>query len=210
MKKLSKGRVRQLLFNLYSRHMKAFKTENNIVIPKKRTWQSCYRCNRNKLYFRVVTLPNRAKKKTSMLMQRWKPIISFQKQKLYRLYSTLNRWSLKEYDMLERMNNNLFHRNLAPNIVWRHIAIKQVSKINRNLRKEIKPVIITDRTWPSKIRLNQYKIENQYHKKLIADETLFEINIKENRKKLNTIHVKKMWETRIYDIYRMFVYHLKS
>ena len=180
----------QLSESIRSRHRNLDKAEARTRhhAPSFLTWSSCI--GRNKC--KIERVYRNIRMKQLKINGPWDHCIAWQKKKLTRLHDRLEAWRKREHLILKRMNAHNFPRNKAPDILWNFKVYKQAWKAKRIIaKKHNRPARIP--IYEQLLRQTKSRLYRQYREELAEPDDLWTVNIKANKLKINTIHLRKDW-----------------
>lgn len=183
--------IRVHLSNLRNRHYYWFSRDGRR--PAKRTWQECFRNNKDKLFYRH----GYRKREAGMPLSEWAYCITHQRMKLVRYHDLNYAWRVKEYEVLERMNAHRFQYDNIPS-VWKYCSQSQVSKSNKYFRQPWKDKQSRITSWSKCIYRSQKRLMND---SMPEEVTLWDLCYKVNYNKLRRLWQILQWDTCIYDNY---------
>jgi len=179
----------KLSMGLRSRHN--YLSNNDIleIIELKPLWTNCIGKNKSK-----VELIYQGKRQVFPKSQSdWLYCISWQKKKIARNNDELDLWRKTESKLLERMNNNNFKRNLSPNNIWNFHVYLQCMKVNKLYSKTFLKNIPEKWEWKHVIKRARQRYNKKYFEIYQNPDDLWTLNIKANKLKVNTIHIRNDW-----------------
>lgn len=188
-------KVRQLIVNLRNRHYWLNNAKKKD--PIHRTWTACYRYNRSKIYYRHG-YKNRPRKRPDNM--EWNYLVTQQKMKLSRRYDLHYQWRMVEYEQLEKMNYHNFPRHYNPSTLWIFVISRQIQKLKKQHKKKPKKQRNT-LTWRNVIDRANVRLARNHNAEMRIKDSNWDLCIKANKHKLQTIHSKKKWDKTIYDNY---------
>lgn len=161
------------------------------------TWSQCCMRNKNKMEL----LYRGTRTKDSPVNDEWTRAMSWQKKKLMRLYDPHEAWRKREDLVLKRMNAGNFPRNEAPDVPWRLRVYKLLQK-QKKLVRERRPKrsdSSTESTFDRTIRQAKKRLREQYRREYTSPDEIWTMNMKANRLKINSMHLRGDWHQTIFE-----------
>jgi hypothetical protein len=110
-----------------------------------------------------------------------------------RLNDSLESWRKLEGKLLQRMNDNNFPSNEAPDSLWNTRVYKQLQKVKKLYRKtHIRPTP-EEYTWSHVLKRTRHRYYGKYFEIIEEPDDYWTINIKTNKLKINTMHLRYDW-----------------
>jgi len=101
----------------WRRHVQT--SDETLLRESEYTWSDWHNKSKNKMRKLFNEYQN-----CRVLVDDWQPLISYQINNLYRRFDSVHLWGLREFVICEKVNNSNFPRDVFPNLLWKHWAIK--------------------------------------------------------------------------------------
>ncbi len=130
----------------------------------------------------------------------WQSFVAYHINKLNRRYDSIYLWSICEYYICEKVNNEDFFQDMFPNIVWRFKAIEEAVDISKRIRSTRNMGgIRTERyEWDDLIGFTRKKYRKIWNNRQPDDQLLWHMCYRANHYKIMKYWGYAAWDSRIW------------
>lgn len=174
--------IRRKLNHIRNRYAHYLQSHHKHPMNNYYTWADCYHKAKGKLYYRFNNWLMGSEENDD-----WMAIIAFIKARLVQHFDEDQAWRVAEYNILEKVSKQDFHRIKSPNLIWHYIAVDKAGRANKLIKRIPHIRQRTDKyDWEDVICNSKIRMDNRDPETTSDVEPLWMLCLKANIEKIRS------------------------